>query len=90
MEGQTYPVASTLNVYGDERTLPWREDQPLPLTAPEPVSAFKKCNEIVTDYLARQTGTEGIMMRFGEIYGSLSPMKILLNCATFAGQKASF
>jgi UDP-glucose 4-epimerase len=66
-------VASTLNVYGDERTVPWREDQPLFLTAPEPVSAFKKCNEIVADYLARQTGVECILMRFGGIYGPLSP-----------------
>ena len=35
-------VASTLGVYGDERAVPWREDQPLPLTAPEPVPAFEK------------------------------------------------
>lgn len=66
-------VASTLNVYGDERTLPWREDQPLSLTAPDFVSAIKKPNEIVADYLARQTGIECIQMRFGSIYGPLNP-----------------
>ncbi|QBD79594.1 NAD(P)-dependent oxidoreductase [Ktedonosporobacter rubrisoli] len=66
-------VASSLNVYGDERTVPWREEQPLPLTGPEPVSAIKKSNEIVADYLARQTGIECIMLRFGEIFGPFSP-----------------
>jgi len=47
------------------------------LTASEFVSAFKKCNEIVADYLARQTGIECIMMRFGEIYGPLNPWNSL-------------
>lgn len=66
-------MASTLSVYGDESAVPWREDQPLSLTAPEFVSAIKKCNEIVADYLARQTGIECILLRFGGIYGPLSP-----------------
>ncbi len=66
-------VASTLNVYGDQSALPWREDQPLSLTAPDFVSAIKKPNEIVADYLARQTGIECIQMRFGGIYGPLNP-----------------
>lgn len=77
-------VASTLNVYADERTLPWREDQRLSLTAPDLVSAIKKSNEIVADYLARQTRIECIMMRFGEIYGPLNPWNALPNVLVHA------
>jgi UDP-glucose 4-epimerase len=77
-------------VYGDERTLPWREDQLLPLTAPDLVSAIKKSNEIVADYLTRQTGIECVMLRFGEIYGPLNPWNSLpsiLVQAAVAGTK---
>jgi UDP-glucose 4-epimerase len=83
-------VASTLNVYGDERTLPWREDQPLSLTAPDLVSAIKKSYEIVADYLGRQTGIECVMLRFGEIYGPLNPWNSLASVlvdAAVAGTK---
>jgi UDP-glucose 4-epimerase len=71
-------VASTVGVYGGITQVPWREDQPLPLTAPFSIPAFKKCGEIVSDYLATQTGIECITMRFGGIYGPLSKSQALL------------
>ncbi len=71
-------VASTIGVYGDSAEVPWREDQPLPLTARLPIPAFKKCGEIVADYLASRTGVECITMRFGGIYGPLSRSRAVL------------
>ncbi len=72
-------VASTIGIYGsDESRVPWREDQPLPLTASHPIPAFKKCNEILADYLATRTGVSCITMRFGGIYGPLSRSRSFL------------
>lgn len=71
-------VASTLGVYGGITEVPWREDQPLPLRASLPIPAFKKCGEIVSDYLATRTGVECITMRFGGIYGPLSRSRAVM------------
>jgi UDP-glucose 4-epimerase len=71
-------VASTVGVYGGVTEVPLREDQPLPLTAPFAIPAFKKCGEIVCDYIAARTGVECISMRFGGIYGPLSQSRAVL------------
>lgn len=71
-------VASTIGVYIGATQVPWREDQPLLLAAPFAIPAFKKCGEIVANYLAAQTGIECIAMRFGGIYGPLSKSRALL------------
>ena len=71
-------VASTIGVYIGTAQVPWREDQPLPLAAPFAIPAFKKCEEIVANYLAASTGVECITMRFGGIYGPLSKSRALL------------
>ena len=82
-------AASSLNVYNDVDVVPWREDQPLFLTAPDPAAAFKKSDEIVADYLARQAGIECILMRFGGIYGPLSPWPSLPNVLVQAAVKGT-
>ncbi len=56
-------------VYNGIRELPWREDQPLPLTAAFPIEAAKKCGEIVSSYISLQTQVDCIEMRFGAMYG---------------------
>jgi UDP-glucose 4-epimerase len=71
-------VASTLGVYVGTTQIPSREDQPLPLAASRPIPAFKKCEEIVSDYLATQTGVACITMRFGGTYGPLSRSRAVL------------
>jgi len=71
-------VASTISVYIGTTQVPWREDQPLPLAAALPIPAFKKCGEIVADYLATRTEVECITMRFGGIYGPLSRARAVL------------
>ncbi len=71
-------VASTVGVYIGTTQVPSREDQPLPLAASFSIPAFKKCEEIVADYLATQTGVECIIMRFGGIYGPLSRSRAVL------------
>jgi UDP-glucose 4-epimerase len=71
-------VASTLAVYGGVTEVPWREDQPLPLTTSLPIPAFKMCGEIVSNYLATRIGVECITMRFGGIYGPLSKSRAFL------------
>ncbi|HLO30259.1 MAG TPA: NAD(P)-dependent oxidoreductase [Anaerolineales bacterium] len=55
--------------YNGVRTLPWREDQPLPLTAAYPIEAAKKCAEIVSSYLSLRNQIECIEMRFSSMYG---------------------
>jgi UDP-glucose 4-epimerase len=57
-------MASTVGVYGgvtDEP--PYREDQPLPMTAGHVIPAFKKAGELLTDYLADATGIEILSYR---------------------------
>lgn len=71
-------VASTVGVYVGATQTPAHEDQPLPLTGPFSIPAFKKCGEIVTDYLTPRIGVECISMRFGGIYGPLSQSRAVL------------
>jgi UDP-glucose 4-epimerase len=62
-------VASTLGVYIGVTEVPWREDQPLPLTGLNSLIAMKKCGEIAVSYLSRQLKVEGITIRFPAGYG---------------------
>ncbi len=61
--------ASAPVVYNGAIEFPWREDQPLPLTAAFSMEAAKKIGEILTSYLSRQTQVECIEMRLAAIYG---------------------
>ncbi len=56
-------------IYNGISELPWREDQPLPMTATYPMEAAKKCSEILSSYLGFQTKVECIEIRLASIYG---------------------
>lgn len=56
-------------IYNGISELPWREDQPLPMTATYPMEAAKKCGEILSSYLGFQTKVECIEVRLPGMYG---------------------
>jgi len=56
-------------IYNGITELPWREDQPLPMTATYPMEAAKKCGEILSSYLGFQTKVECIEVRLAAMYG---------------------
>lgn len=56
-------------VYNGISELPWREDQPLPMTATFPMEAAKKYGEILSSYLGSQTNVECIEVRLASMYG---------------------
>ncbi len=62
-------VASAPVVYNGIRTLLWRDDQPLPMTAAFSMEVAKKCGEIVTSYLSRHLQVECVEMRLAAMYG---------------------
>ena len=56
-------------IYNGISELPWREDQPLPMTATYSMEAAKKCGEILASYLGLQTKVECIEIRLASMYG---------------------
>lgn len=56
-------------IYNGTAELPWRENQPLPMTAAFPMEAAKKCGEIVSSYLSHQAHIECIGVRLAAMYG---------------------
>lgn len=69
-------LASAPVVYNGITDLPWREDQPLPMTALFPMEAAKKSGEIVANYLGRQTQVDCINLRLPAMYGPFyDPMR---------------
>lgn len=86
-EAQRVLVASTHNVYGEDTGQVWREDQPLDLSASNPVLAIKKSMEILGEFLGGQTGLECVMLRFGEIYGPLNHWNAMPNILAQAAAK---
>ncbi len=55
--------------YNGVHDLPWREDQPLPLTAAFPMEAAKKSDELVSSLFSARTGIECIALRLPAMYG---------------------
>ncbi len=62
-------LASAPVVYNGVTELPWRDDQPLPMTGVFSMEVAKKCGELVSSYLAHQTQVECVEMRLAAIYG---------------------
>ncbi|MBN9389580.1 MAG: NAD(P)-dependent oxidoreductase [Chloroflexi bacterium] len=62
-------IAGAPVIYNGVTTLPWRDDQPLPLTAAFPMEAAKKCGEIVASYLGLYAQVECIEIRLAAMYG---------------------
>lgn len=56
-------------IYNGIAELPWREDQPLLMTATYPMEAAKKCGEILCSYLGQQLQVECIEVRLASMYG---------------------
>lgn len=64
--------ASTIGVYlGAPGTSPHREDATLPVSSGNPIAAFKKIGEVLSDHLAAATGVEVINYRISAIWGPL-------------------
>ena len=62
-------LASAPVVYNGITALPWREDEPLPMTAMFSMEVAKKCGELVASYLARHTQVASVEMRLAGMYG---------------------
>jgi UDP-glucose 4-epimerase len=62
-------LASAPMVYSGISELPFRDDQPLPMTASHSMEVAKKCGELVASYLARHTQVEAVEMRLSAMYG---------------------
>ncbi len=62
-------LSSAPVVYNGISELPWREDQPLPMTATFPMDAAKKCGEILSSYLGPQANVECVEVRLASMYG---------------------
>ena len=66
-------LASSVAVYyyGGAARGPFTEDQPLRMTASNPIETFKKVDELVASHYAYRTGIDIALMRIGLIYGPL-------------------
>jgi UDP-glucose 4-epimerase len=62
-------LASAPVMYNGITTLPWREDQPLPMTAAFSMEVAKKCGELVASYLAHHTQVASVELRLAGLYG---------------------
>jgi UDP-glucose 4-epimerase len=62
-------LASAPVVYNGISELPFRDDQPLPMTASHSMEVAKKCGELVASYLGRHTQVEAVEMRLSAMYG---------------------
>jgi len=62
-------LASAPVVYSGITTLPWRDDQPLLMTAAFSMEVAKKCGELVASYLAHHTQVASVEMRLAGMYG---------------------
>lgn len=62
-------LASAPVVYNGITALPWRDDQPLPMTAAFSMEVAKKCGELVSSYLAHLTQVASVEMRLAGMYG---------------------
>lgn len=64
--------ASSIAIYaGVSVDAPWREDAPLPIASPHPMTAYKKISEICADYYSLRTNLNVVSVRFGA-YGPLT------------------
>jgi UDP-glucose 4-epimerase len=68
-EAKRVILTSAPVIYNGITELPWREDQPLPMTASYPMEAAKKCGEILSSYLGAQAQVECIEVRLAAMYG---------------------
>lgn len=64
-------IASAIGVYSGVSDSLYREDAPLPATADNPFTAFKKSAEILASYIGRSAGFEVVNLRIAGVWGPL-------------------
>jgi len=64
-------IASAIGVYMGLSEKVYREEMPLPMTADNPFTAFKKSSEIVASYLSRSAGFELVNLRIAGVWGPM-------------------
>jgi UDP-glucose 4-epimerase len=73
-------VASTIGVYAGVDEGPFREDMPLPMTAPHPIVLRKKVSELLSSFVAGRGGFEVVNLRIAGVYGpmyhNMSPIAV--------------
>lgn len=64
-------ISSAIGVYMGVSESPFREDMPLPMSADNPFTAFKKSSELIASYIARSAGFEVVNLRIAGIWGPM-------------------
>lgn len=86
--------ASSVSVYGSVPEGPYTEALPLPMTSRSETEAFKKAEEILGNYYARETGIDLVFLRIGNVYGPLYSRENRVNTrmirAAMTGTRASW
>lgn len=63
--------ASAIGVYMGAGECPFQEDMPLPMTADNPFTTFKKSSELIATYIAGRLGFEIVNLRISGVWGPL-------------------
>ena len=64
-------MASSIFVYFGVEEAPYRQQHRLPVASPTPISAIKKADELIADFVSRSTGLEIISLQLANVYGPL-------------------
>lgn len=69
--GVRVSVASSLAMYSNLKSPPFREDTQITVSAGHPIEAYKKSAEILTKYIANRADLDIVLLRIAGIYGPL-------------------
>ncbi|MFD0696549.1 NAD-dependent epimerase/dehydratase family protein [Paenibacillus sp. GCM10027628] len=64
-------IGSAIGVYMGVSESPFREDMPLPMSADNPFTTFKKSSELIASYAARSADFEVVNLRIAGIWGPM-------------------
>jgi UDP-glucose 4-epimerase len=64
-------VTSSLAVYSNVKSAPWREDMDLPVGSTNPTEAYKKALEVLGLFFGQRTGLDVVFLRVAGIFGPL-------------------
>ncbi len=82
-------VTSSVAIYSNVKTAPWREDMDLPVGSTNPTEAYKKALEVLGLFFGQRTGLDVIFLRvagiFGPLYHSMSNLPSRLCHAAVKG-----
>jgi UDP-glucose 4-epimerase len=84
-------VTSSLAVYSNVKTQPWREEMDLPVGSTNPTEAYKKALEVLGLFFGQRTGLDVIFLRvagiFGPLYHSMANLPSRLCHAAVKGEQ---